>query len=171
MWDFDFLMFARKSNIKAEGFLVCVCASDVALSFFEAFHTVLVVLFPVLGGLITLHFQPFHISPLETHFATLLVFTVATIVYGIAYVLITLQPPDSWVPCHIQVHLSSFWNHCYCATCLNNYSSPLAIHCKFMVNPDRRGSEFVQTNLSTSLLHSYFSIQTQYLACLERFVN
>ena len=76
-----------------------------------------------------------------------------------------------WVPCHIQVHLSSFWNHCYCATCLNNYSSPLAIHCKFMVNPDRRGSEFVQTNLSTSLLHSYFSIQTQYLACLERFVN
>ena len=88
-------MFARKSNIKAEGFLVCVCASDVALSFFEAFHTVLVVLFPVLGGLITLHFQPFHISPLETHFATLLVFTVATIVYGIAYVLITLQPPDS----------------------------------------------------------------------------
>ena len=95
MWDFDFLMFARKSNIKAEGFLVCVCASDVALSFFEAFHTVLVVLFPVLGGLITLHFQPFHISPLETHFATLLVFTVATIVYGVAYVLITLQPPDS----------------------------------------------------------------------------
>ena len=95
LWDFDFHMFARKINIKAEGFLVCVYTSDVALGFFEAFHTVLVFLFLVLGGLITLRFQPFHISPLETHFATFLVFIVATIVYGIAYVLITLQPPNS----------------------------------------------------------------------------
>ena len=95
MWDFDFLMFARKSNINAEGLLVCVCASDAALGFFEAFHKVLIFLFPVLGGLITLRFQPFHISPLETHFATILVFIVATIVYSIAYVLITLHPPDS----------------------------------------------------------------------------
>ena len=37
-------MFGRKSNVKAQGSLVCVCASNEALVFFEAFHELLVFL-------------------------------------------------------------------------------------------------------------------------------
>ena len=70
--DFDFLMFVRKKKFKAEGFLVCVCASNEALSFIEAFHALLgdLALFPT--ALIGLHFQVLGISPLHTHFAIIL---------------------------------------------------------------------------------------------------
>ena len=90
--DSDFLMFGQKSNIKAEGFLVCVCANNEALSFIEAFHALLgdLALFPI--ALIGLHFQVLSVSPLETHFATILLFIMATIVYSIAYMEIKLQP-------------------------------------------------------------------------------
>ena len=40
-WILIFLCLEEKKNIKAEGFLVCVCASDEALSFIEAFHSLL----------------------------------------------------------------------------------------------------------------------------------
>lgn len=33
-----------------------------------------------------------------------------------------------WIPFHIEVHLSSFWNYCYWATLHNNHLSLLAIH-------------------------------------------
>ena len=48
------------------------------------------------------------------------------------------------VPFQIQVHPSSFWNHCYWATCLHNHFSLVAIRGYFMFNPDRRGTVFVQ---------------------------
>ena len=44
LWVFFFLIFVRKSNVKAQGSLVCVCASNEALVFFEAFHELLVFL-------------------------------------------------------------------------------------------------------------------------------
>ena len=93
--DFDFLMFGWKSNIKAEGFLVCVCASDEALSFIEAFHSLLgeLALFPT--ALIGLHFQILGVSPLHTHFPIILLFFMATIVHNIAYMGIKLQPKDA----------------------------------------------------------------------------
>ena len=92
--DFDFLMFGRKINIKAEGFLVYVCASNEALSFTEAFHTLLgdLALFPT--TLIGIHFQVLDVSPLHTHFAIILLFFMATIIHCIAYMEIKLQPQD-----------------------------------------------------------------------------
>ena len=93
--DFDFPMFGRKINIKAEGFLVCVCASNEALSFIEAFHVLLndLALFPI--ALIGLHFQVLGVSPLHTHFAIVLLFFMAAIIHRIAYMEIKLQPQDA----------------------------------------------------------------------------
>ena len=88
-------MFGRKSNIKAEGFLVCVCASEEALSFFEAFQKLLFFLIALLFAIIDFHFHSSDISPLETHYAIFLLFLVAIFVYGLAYVLIAVQPRDS----------------------------------------------------------------------------
>ena len=93
--DFDFPMFGRKINIKAEGFLVRVCASNEALSFIEAFHTFLGDLALFLIALIGIHFQVLGISPLHTHFAIILLFFMATIVHHIAYMEIKLQPQDA----------------------------------------------------------------------------
>nr|POF21189.1 hypothetical protein CFP56_06989 [Quercus suber] len=84
--------------MKAKGFLVCVCASDEARGFFEAFHTLLAFLISFLAALIGLHFQVLGVSPLETHFALILLFIIATIVYSIAYAEIKLQPPDADLP-------------------------------------------------------------------------
>ena len=88
-------MFGRKINIKAEGFLVCVCASNEALSFIEAFHALLcdLALFPT--TLIGLHFQVLGVSSLHTHFAIILLFFMAAIVRHIAYLGIKLQPQDA----------------------------------------------------------------------------
>ena len=90
--DFDFLIFGRKSNIKAEIFFVCVCARDEPHGFFEAFHALIAFIVSFLAALIGLHFQVLSVSPLETHFATVLLFIMATIVYSIAYMEIKLQP-------------------------------------------------------------------------------
>ena len=75
--DFDILMFGRKSNIKAEGFLVCVFASDATLDFFEAFHALFAYLVSFLASLIGLHFQVL--------VAIILLFIMVTIVYSIPY--------------------------------------------------------------------------------------
>ena len=93
--DSDFLIFGRKSNIKAEGFLVYVCASDEALSFMEAFHSLLgeLALFPI--ALIGLHFQVLGVLPLHTHFAIILLCFMAAIIHHIAYMGIKLQPQDA----------------------------------------------------------------------------
>ena len=87
-------MFGRKINIKAEGFLVCVCASNEALSFIEAFHALLGDLTLLLTTLIGIHFQVLGVSPLHTHFAIVLLFFMATIVHRIAYMEIKLRPQD-----------------------------------------------------------------------------
>ena len=93
--DFDFLMFGRKKKKKAEGFLVCVCANNEALSFIEAFHALLcdLALFPT--TLIGLHFQVLGVSSLHTHFAIILLFFMATIVHRFAYTEIKLRPQDA----------------------------------------------------------------------------
>ena len=88
-------MFGRKSNIKAEGFLVCVCASNEALSFIEAFRTLLDDLALFLIALIGIHFQVLDNSSLHTHFAIILLFFMATIIHRIAYMEIKLQPQDA----------------------------------------------------------------------------
>ncbi|KAK9995834.1 hypothetical protein SO802_020520 [Lithocarpus litseifolius] len=86
---------AKESISKALDQLV---KSDEALSFFEAFHTLLAFLVSLLAALIGLHFQVLGISPLDTHFAVILLFIMATIVYSIAYAEIKLQPPDAGLP-------------------------------------------------------------------------
>ncbi|KAK9995839.1 hypothetical protein SO802_020525 [Lithocarpus litseifolius] len=91
-------MFERKINPKAEGLLVCVCASDEALGFFEAFHELLAYLVSFLAALIGLHFQVLGVSPLETHFAIILLLIMATIIYSIAYVEIKLLPRNADLP-------------------------------------------------------------------------
>ena len=85
----------KKSNIKAERFLVCVCASEEALGFFEAFQKLLFFLIALLFAIIGFHFRSSDISPLETHYAIFLLFLVAIFVYGLAYVLISVLPKNS----------------------------------------------------------------------------
>ena len=92
--DFDILMFGRKSNIKAEEFLVCVSASDEAHGVLEAFHRLLGFLVSYLG----VHFQVLGVSTLETHFTLVLLFIMATVVFSITYVEIKLQPQDADLP-------------------------------------------------------------------------
>ena len=89
--DFDFLIFGRKSNIKAEIFFVCACARKEAHGFFKAFHTLIAFLISILGTSIGFHFQGLGVSPFETHFATFLVLIMAAIVYSIAYMGTKLQ--------------------------------------------------------------------------------
>uniref|UniRef100_A0A7N2RBS6 Uncharacterized protein n=1 Tax=Quercus lobata TaxID=97700 RepID=A0A7N2RBS6_QUELO len=60
--------------------------------FFQAFHALIAFLVSFLAALIGLHFQVLSISPLETHFATVLLFIMAAILYSIAYMEIKLQP-------------------------------------------------------------------------------
>ncbi|KAK4551309.1 hypothetical protein RGQ29_032409 [Quercus rubra] len=69
--------------------------SDEALSFIEAFHSLLgeLALFPI--ALTGLHFQVLGVSPLHTHFAIILLFFMAAIVHHIAYLGIKLQPQDA----------------------------------------------------------------------------
>nr|POF04970.1 hypothetical protein CFP56_18426 [Quercus suber] len=68
--------------------------SDEARVFFEAFHGLLVFLTSFPTALIGLHFQVLGVSPLDTHFAIVLLFIMATIIYGIAYVEIKMLPQD-----------------------------------------------------------------------------
>ncbi|KAF3951256.1 hypothetical protein CMV_023071 [Castanea mollissima] len=68
---------------------------DEALVFFEAFHGLLVFLASFLTALIGLHFPVLGVSPLDTHFAIILLFIMATIVHGIAYVEIKLLSQDA----------------------------------------------------------------------------
>uniref|UniRef100_A0A7N2MNR6 Uncharacterized protein n=1 Tax=Quercus lobata TaxID=97700 RepID=A0A7N2MNR6_QUELO len=72
--------------------------NDEALGFFEAFHALLAFLISFLAALIGLHFQVLGVSPLQTHFALILLFIIATIVYSIAYAEIKLQPPGADLP-------------------------------------------------------------------------
>ena len=61
-------------------------------------HALLAFLISFLAALIGLHFQVLGVSPLETHFALILLFIIATIIYSIAYAEIKLQPPDVDLP-------------------------------------------------------------------------
>ena len=88
-------MFGIKSNVKAQGCLICVCVRDEALVFFEAFHGLLVFLASFPTALIGLHFPVLGVSPLDTHFAIIMLFIMATIVHGIAYVEIKLLSQDT----------------------------------------------------------------------------
>ena len=83
------------TDFKANGCFVCVCASDEAVAFFEAFHVFLIFLNSILGVIIGIHFQALNISPLETHLGIILLFIMATIVYIIAYFEIKLQTQDA----------------------------------------------------------------------------
>ena len=92
-------VWKKKVKYKAKGFCVCVCTSDEAFNFFEAFHALFAFLGSLLAALIGLHYQVLGISPLDTHFALILFFIMTTIVYSIAYAEIKLQPPpDAGLP-------------------------------------------------------------------------
>nr|XP_023896306.1 uncharacterized protein LOC112008202 [Quercus suber] len=62
---------------------------------FEAFQKYVVFLIALLFTIIGFNFRSSNISPLETHYAIFLLFLVAIFVYGLAYVLIAVQPRDS----------------------------------------------------------------------------
>ncbi|KAF3965776.1 hypothetical protein CMV_010071 [Castanea mollissima] len=72
--------------------------SDDALGFFEAFHALLAFLVAFLTAFIGLHFQVLDISPLESHFATILILIMTTIVYSIAHVEIKLPQNAEYLP-------------------------------------------------------------------------
>ena len=100
MWDFDFILFGSKSNIKAQGnfFFFLIRASDDALGFFEAFHVLLAFLVAFLTAFIGFHYQGLGISPLESHFATILILIITTFVYSIARVEIKLPQNAQYLP-------------------------------------------------------------------------
>ncbi|KAK7839114.1 hypothetical protein CFP56_018700 [Quercus suber] len=72
--------------------------SDDALGFFKAFHVLLAFLVAFLTAFIGLHFQVLGISPLDTHFATILILIMTTIVYSIAHVEIKLPQNAEYLP-------------------------------------------------------------------------
>lgn len=72
--------------------------SDDALGFFEAFHVLLAFLVAFLTAFIGFHFQVLGISPLESHFATILILIMTTIVYSIAHVEIKLPQNAVYLP-------------------------------------------------------------------------
>ena len=82
-------------DFEANGFFVCVCASDKALVFFEAFHVDLVFFDAILVVIIGVLFRFLGVSPLETHLGVISLLIVATIVYIIANLLIKVQPQDA----------------------------------------------------------------------------
>ena len=82
-------------DFEANGFFVCVCASDRALIFFKAFHALLVFFNAILGVIIGVHFHFLGVSPLETHPGIILHLIAATLVYIIAYLVIKVQPQDA----------------------------------------------------------------------------
>ena len=82
-------------DFDVNGFSLCVCASDEALIFFEAFHAPLIFLKIFLCAIIGIHFQALNVSPLETHLGIMLLFIMTTIVYIIAYLEIKVQPQDA----------------------------------------------------------------------------
>ncbi|XP_050258660.1 uncharacterized protein LOC126703659 isoform X7 [Quercus robur] len=93
---FSFKAAAKKAVELISKALAYILSDDAeALGFYEAFHTVLAFLVMLLVALIGLHLQPLSISPLEKHFAIILTFIAAIIVYGIAYVLTKLKPQDA----------------------------------------------------------------------------
>ena len=82
-------------DFEANGFFVCVCVSDKALVFFEAFHVRLVFFNAILVVIIGVHFHFLGVSPLETHLGIISLLIVATIVYIIANLVIKVQPQDA----------------------------------------------------------------------------
>nr|POF21197.1 hypothetical protein CFP56_06994 [Quercus suber] len=74
--------------------LVYLLTSDETRGFFEAFHGFFTFLLPFLAALIDLHFQALGKSPLDSHFAIILLLIMAIIAYGIAYLENKLQPQD-----------------------------------------------------------------------------
>ena len=86
-------MYGGKSNIKDYFFFLG--ASDETCGFFEAFHEFLTFLLPFLAALIGFHYQALDKSPLDSHFAIILLLIMAIIAYGIAYLENKLQPQDS----------------------------------------------------------------------------
>ena len=81
-------------DFEANGFFVCVCASDRALVFFKAFHALLVFFNAILGVIIGVHFHFLGVSPLETHPGIILHLIAATLVYIIAYLVIKVHPQN-----------------------------------------------------------------------------
>ncbi|KAK4568525.1 hypothetical protein RGQ29_004079, partial [Quercus rubra] len=71
---------------------------DDALGFFEAFHVLLAFLVAFLTAFIGFHFQGLRISPLESHFATILILIITTIVYSIARLEIKLPQNAQYLP-------------------------------------------------------------------------
>ena len=79
-------MLCKKIKIKAEGILfLFVYAREEELNSIMAFHEPFVFLVTLLAFLVGLHFQALNISPIETHFAIILLLIMAAIVYSIAY--------------------------------------------------------------------------------------
>jgi hypothetical protein len=76
----------QKIKIKAEGILfLSMCAREEELNSIMAFHQPFVFLATLLAFLVGLHFQALNISPIETHFAIILLLIIAAVVYSIAY--------------------------------------------------------------------------------------
>ena len=78
-------------DFEANGFFVCICCSDEALVFFEAFHAVLVFFNAILGVIISVHFHFLGVSPLETDLGIILCLIAATLVYITAYLVIKVK--------------------------------------------------------------------------------
>ena len=82
-------------DFEANGFFVCICSSDEAVVFFEAFHAVLVFFQAILGIIIGVHFRFLTVSPLETHLGIILCLIAATLVYITAYLVIKVKPQNA----------------------------------------------------------------------------
>ena len=74
---------------------MCDVSEEDRSSVLIAFHKPFVFLVTLLATLVGLHFQALNISPVETHFTTILFLIMAAVVYSIAFARITVQPHNS----------------------------------------------------------------------------
>ena len=83
----------EKVKIKLKEF--CLCASEEDFHSIKALHQSFAFLITLLAALVGLHFQTMKLSPVETHFAKIVLLVMAAVVHSIAFAWITVQPRNS----------------------------------------------------------------------------
>ena len=90
---FWFFCTLEKVKIKLKEFYLC--ASEEDFHSIRALHQPFVFLITLLATIVGLHFQTKKSSPLETHFAKILLLIMATVIHSIAFAWISVQPRNS----------------------------------------------------------------------------
>ena len=84
-WSFR-LIYLNKDQSSSSDLFIFNCGSEEEVNFSTPFHAAFGFLITLLLALVGVHFQGLGVSPLKTHFATILLFLMAVVIYSIAFV-------------------------------------------------------------------------------------